>query len=244
MTHCADHEERLNDYLDRLLAEPERAGVERHLEGCAGCREYFAALRSLRERTDALPRSLEPAGDLWPEIRESLAGRKRGVPRPIPGFPAWMTGWGGLVPAAASVALVFLIALAVVIGLRRGTLQPVPGEPGVSDPGPAVSAGVATAALPPRESLELVETEYRAATEKLLAALQREGGGASPQAVKVIEDNLRIVEEAIQEIHRVAGEGPGSAAEDHRIAGLYRTRFELLLQAVRLSSRKGEEKQS
>jgi len=275
MKHCADYEERLNDYLDNLLAPPERAGVEQHLEGCAGCREALAAMRSLRERTASLPRSVEPARNLWPGIRDSLAGPRRPVPGSILGFPAWMTGWGRLVPAAASVALVLLVAVAVVIALRRDTVQPGPGEADLSGtgpapiargetappagpagsgaapvtstdsgPSPAVPAGVAPARLPQQEPLEMAEAEYRAATEKLLAALQRERGAASLEAVKVIEENLRIVEGAIQEIHRAAVDHPGHKVDERVVISLYRTRFELLRQAVRLFSREGEEKQS
>jgi len=90
----------------------------------------------------------------------------------------------------------------------------------------------------------MAEAEYRAATEKLLAALQRERGAASLEAVKVIEENLRIVEGAIQEIHRAAVDHPGHKVDERVVISLYRTRFELLRQAVRLFSREGEEKQS
>jgi len=236
MKHCVDYEERLNDHLDGLLAPPEKAGVERHLEGCAGCREFLAAMRSLRERAASLPRGVEPARDLWPEIRKSLPASPRGALRPLPGFPAWAAGWGRLGLSAAAAAVVLLVAVAVVIGLRRDAVPPGPDDGGLP--------GVAPAVLQRQGSLALAEAEYRAATEKLLATLQRERPGASPEAVRVIEENLQIVDRAIQEIHRAAVDRPGSAADERITIGLYRTRFELLRQAVRLSSREGEEKQS
>ncbi len=252
MKHCADREERLNDCLDGLLSPPERAELERHLEGCAGCREFLAALRSLRERTASLPRSLEPARDLWPGIRDALPSRRRGTFRPLPGFPAWLRGWGALAPAAASVVVVLFIAAALLITLRRGALPPGPGDGGLPGAGAARTArgeaappaGIAPAALRPAGSLALAQAEYRAATEKLLAALQRERGGASPEAVRVIEENLRIVDSAIQEIHRAAADHPGRRVDESMVTNLYRTRFDLLRQALRLSSREGEEKQS
>jgi len=239
MKHCADYEERLNDCLDGLLSPAERAGLERHLEGCAPCREFLAAIRALREQTASLPRSLEPARDLWPGIREGLPGRRAGLPKSRAGFPAWLRGWGGLAPAAASVVLVILIAAAVVIGLRRSAVPPGPGDGGL--PGAGAARVVRAAG---QEPLEMAEAEYRAATEKLLVALQRERGGASPEALKVIEENLRIVERAIQEIHRAAAGHPGRRVDERMVTNLYRTRFELLRQAVRLFAREGEEKQS
>jgi len=238
MKHCADYEERLNDCLDGLLSPPERTGVERHLEGCASCREFLAAMRSLRERTASLPRSLEPERDLWPGIREGLPARRAGLPKSRAGFPAWARGWGGLMPAAASVVLVILIAAAVVIGLRRSAVPRGPVEGGL--PG----AGTAQVARAGQEPLEMAEAEYRAATEKLLAALRSERQGASPEALKVIEENLRIVENAIQEIRRAAAGHPGRRVDERMVTNLYRTRFELLRQAVRLFAREGEEKQS
>lgn len=237
MNFCADYEERLNDFLDEEISPAARAEAERHLEGCAGCRGYLAALRSLRERTASLPRSLEPARDLWPGIREGLPARRAGLPGPAAGFPAWARGWGGLAPAAASIVVVLFIAAALLITLRHGPVPPGPGEA-------AAPAGIAPAALPPAGSLALAQAEYRAATEKLLAALQRERGGVSPEALKVIEENLRIVDSAIQEIYRAAADHPGRKVDESMVTNLYRTRFDLLRQALRLSSREGEEKQS
>jgi len=265
MKDCADREARLNDYLDGALADPERVALEAHLEGCVICREFLTALRNLRARTQALSRSLEPERDLWPEIRDSLSTRGAGLPGSFTGFPAWIRGWSGLVPAAASIAVILVIVAVAMIALRQSAIPPDAGKMGAPgadagqiargdamppagspEKGPAAitsPGGTAAAALAPRESLEVLEAEYRAATEKLLAALQRERGAASPAAVQVIEENLRVVDRAIQEIHRAAADHPGQRV-DERVVGLYRTRFELLRQAVRLASREGEEKKS
>jgi anti-sigma factor RsiW len=254
MKHCAEYEEWLNDFLDEEILPVERAAVERHLEGCAGCREFLEGLRSLRERTAALPLSLEPERNLWPGIRKALPIRRAWLPGSLTGFPAWLRGWGGLIPAAASIVIVLAIVVVVMIGLRQSAVPPGPGdgEAGAPAAGPtpiargeaASPARTVPAALPPQGSLELLEAEYRAATEKLLAALQRERGGASPEAVKVIEENLRIVDRAIQEIHRAAVDHPGHRVDERVVISLYRTRFELLRQAVRLASREEEEKKS
>jgi len=258
MRNCADREATLNDYLDGLLSEPDRTALEAHLEGCAICRQFLTGLRSLRARTQALPRGLEPERDLWPAIRETLSARRGVLPGSFTGFPAWLRGWSGLVPAAASIVLVLVIVVLAMIGLRQGALPPVPGEKGTSGTapgpiargdavppaGPAASAGAVPAALAPPESLAAIEAEYRAATEKLLAALQREPGAATPAAVEVIEENLRVVDRAIQEIHRAAVDHPERGRDERVAINLYRTRFELLRQAVRLVSREGEEKKS
>jgi anti-sigma-K factor RskA len=239
MTYCPEFEERLNDYSDDLLAAPERAEVDRHLRECAGCRDGLAALRSLRERAAALPRSLEPPGNLWLEVRESLPPRLAGRG----GAPALLSGlfwrsrqWRF---AFAGAAAVLAVAVAILVAVRRE------GAPAVSPQarGGSSSAGVSAGASEP-EALRLVEAEYKSPTEQLQAALLRESSEPSPEAVRVLEENLKIVNGAIREVHRAAREDPGRAVEEQFVAKLYRTRFELLRQAVRLASREGEEKKS
>jgi len=270
MKECPDFEEKLNDYLDGLLAPAGREEVERHLRECAGCRESLAALKSLGERAASLPRSLEPDRDLWPGIRATLPPRRGGVLAPFVsrglsflrsrlGAPASAAG-GGRRPrfalAGAAAVLAVLLAIFVVARLERAPgLSPAgdeqappaatafPGAPGESAEG-TLPAGPALA------SLELLETEYKGPTEQLQSVLdgysgERRGGGRESRgAVSVIEENLRIVDGAIREVHRAAERDPGRAVEEQMVTHLYRTRFELLRQAVRLASQEGEEKQS
>lgn len=232
MTSCLRFEERLNDYLDELLTSRQRDEVEQHLEECAGCRAEFSALRSLRQRADNLPRSTEPARDLWPAIRSSLPPRRGGVSARFPSFSGW--SWGGrpLGLSFTGAIVLVLLAVAAVVALRRTSAPASPPGP-VSAPGP--SAALA--------SVRRVEAEYGNAAERLEAALGERRAGQSPE-LKVLEENLRIVERAIRQVHRAAAVDPRHSVDEHAFARLYRTKFELLRQAVRLSSREGEEKQS
>ena len=63
----------LPDYLDGALTPAERQAVEAHLHGCTACRAEKEALASVRAAVDALPKSLAPPRDLWPEIEARLA---------------------------------------------------------------------------------------------------------------------------------------------------------------------------
>ena len=73
---CTGLEERLNDSLDGLLSAAEGQELDRHLQGCPGCREFLQGLKELARESAVLPRSLEPARDLWPGIEASLPGRR------------------------------------------------------------------------------------------------------------------------------------------------------------------------
>ena len=63
----------LQDYLDDALTPAERQTVEAHLPTCPACRAEHEALASVVASVGALPRSLEPPRDLWPEIEARLA---------------------------------------------------------------------------------------------------------------------------------------------------------------------------
>jgi len=59
--HCKD---RLSEYLDGELSVEERARVDSHLEGCAGCAEELEGLRLIAKALGGLPRAELPAGFL------------------------------------------------------------------------------------------------------------------------------------------------------------------------------------
>src|SRR2546423_1676036 len=66
---------KLNEYVDGTLAARERASVEAHLADCAGCRTAVAELRSLAGAAAALPKSIEPARNLWTTIEARIVRR-------------------------------------------------------------------------------------------------------------------------------------------------------------------------
>jgi anti-sigma factor RsiW len=70
---CQELVELVTDYLEGVLREEERADLERHLEGCDGCREYIEQMRATVELTG----SLTPA-DLAPEAEQALLAAFRG----------------------------------------------------------------------------------------------------------------------------------------------------------------------
>ncbi len=97
---CSDREAQLNEYVDGTLATGARALVETHLAQCAGCREAVAELRALVDGARGLPRTIEPASELWAGIagrigkRETRKGKR------------W---WGGALAAAATLVIGFAI---------------------------------------------------------------------------------------------------------------------------------------
>lgn len=115
---CQEFRARADAYVNGDLGLSESAAFEAHLGSCAECETVLLESTEAPAGLPLLPRSIEPAADLWPAIRgRLLAGRN---PRWI-AIPRW----------ALAAAAVLLVALSS--GLTAVLLTP--------DPPAAVSSG-------------------------------------------------------------------------------------------------------
>lgn len=122
---CREWRELLGAYSLGHLEGDERAGLEAHLEGCAGCREELAALAPVaRMLPHADPARFELAPEPPPELGRRIAatiegekqlGRERRRRRAIGGF-----AFGVAAAAAAAVLLLFVVG-----GGSQDASQPV-----------------------------------------------------------------------------------------------------------------------
>jgi Anti-sigma-K factor rskA/Putative zinc-finger len=110
------YQEELGAYLLGALTDLERQAFERHLMGCAECRDE---LERLRPAADALPRSveqIEPPPGLKVSLMEVVEREARDRPgepaRRRPARRAWLPSLSGLRPA--------LVAGALALGLLAG----------------------------------------------------------------------------------------------------------------------------
>ena len=100
---CPHMEATLNEYVDGTLAARERATVEAHLAGCAGCRTAVAELRRLVAEAQGLPRSIAPERNLWTAIDARIVQRAT--------YNVQRAFWRGALAAAA--------VLVIALGLSR-----------------------------------------------------------------------------------------------------------------------------
>lgn len=82
MTDHRTHQ--IDDYFDGSLPDTDVAAIDNHLRLCETCRTEFDRMKHVRERTAALPRSVEPERDLWPGVKERITAGKI-VPLPAAG---------------------------------------------------------------------------------------------------------------------------------------------------------------
>lgn len=78
---CQEVFARLSEYLDGELPEDIRAGIARHIEGCAPCVEFVETLRKAKElcrgfEASEKPRTLDPAvrERMLAELRRCVSG--------------------------------------------------------------------------------------------------------------------------------------------------------------------------
>ena len=197
---CSELENRLADYLDGTLADPERKAVEAHLATCESC---AAIVRTLDERPAAatsLP-SLSPPRDLWSGIAARIQPRvlplaKRGAVwtphrRRVAGL-----GLGAIALVAASV-----IITVIVIGKK----------PGVEAKGSTPAPIVTPIAPAPGTNVAITDKRilaYDATIAVLDSAVNERQSTLDTATIRIIKKNLTIIDAAIAESRAALAKDP------------------------------------
>jgi hypothetical protein len=220
--NCQEFAALLDDFLDGALPESERAAAAAHRDGCPGCRAAEARLSAVLVRAAALPRGIEPERDLWPGIAARI-GRRNVVPGAFgrAGRQRW-SRLGALAAAAAALVVVSSVVTAVLMARR----SPSPAPSG----GPA---GVVTASL----NLAEARGTYEVARTQLLAALAARRGSLSPATLKVVNDNLAIIDTAVRDMERALARDPGNRELPALLVTAYRQEIDVLQRATRIPAR-------
>lgn len=203
---CNELRGRLDAYARGTLSPADAAALEAHLESCAACEALLAEAEPQPAGTQALPKSVEPASDLWPGIHARLAPRGRGRGRIA--MPGWML-------AAAAVLLIALSS-----GITAVLLRPSPGRP----------------AAPPASALSPLEVQYASAASDLSAELERARRRLAPATVQIIERNLAVIDSALAESRRALAQDPGNAQLERLVIAAWRQKMDFLRRATALST--------
>jgi len=215
---------RLSEYLDDELPAGDRAALEAHLATCRACGDTLAGLRAVVARAGALtPRP--PAADLWPGIEPRLGARDNVVPLRQPRTRHFSFTLSQLVAAS--------LALMVVSGSGVWIIQ----HGGRATSGPAVAAEPASTgrALP----VSLPDPRYDEAIADLEQALESGRAQLDPQTVKVLEDNLKAIDQAIEQSRQALEQDPANIYLNNHLADARQRKLALLRRATALASTKG-----
>jgi anti-sigma factor ChrR (cupin superfamily) len=210
--------DRLSEYLDGDLAEVENAALEAHLVTCGACRETLAGLRRIVVRA----RSLEdrpPSRDLWSGVAARIGagpGRRRlsfSVPQLL----------------AAG------IALAVLSGGGAWLLHPDPARVAVQ-PNPAAPGTAPGTAPVATVSSTRAARSYDSAVDDLERILAEGRGRLDSTTVRVLEQNLALIDRAIAQAQRAVAADSANVYLNTHLAETMRRKIDLLRQAAALVS--------
>jgi predicted anti-sigma-YlaC factor YlaD len=208
MTHLSP--DVLNDYADGSIVPAARVAAAEHLASCVSCRAELQGLESLLSSLRALPRNIEPSRDLLAGIHErsALPERRDWQSRSLWSARYWL--------AAAAVVLIAASSL-----VTRQLANNTGGD----------SADTSTA-LSAQRNASQTELQYMLATDALLNALRRERAGMSPELLRLVDENLRVIDQSILESRAALREQPGNAALHSLIRASYERKIDLLRSAV------------
>ncbi len=205
---------RLSEYIDGELDNEERVALEAHLATCGSCYATLAELRQVVARAQSLD-DTAPATDLWPDIRARLTpDRRPGVER--------ARRFSFSVPQllAAGIALVLLSAGGMWLGLGSRTSGPP--------------------SAPPQTGGDYQPVDWRptadAAVAELEQALSLNEGQLDTATVRVLRQNLAVIDRAIAQAQRALKRDPGSNYLNLHLANTMRQKIELLRRANALAA--------
>lgn len=208
---CEWVQERIDGYVDGELRRSEELLVRDHLESCLECEREAAQLHQLLEKVAALPRSIEPATDLWPSIEFRLRRHTLAVP-----LARWWL-------AAAAALLVAVTAVVLIRGRFEGPARPTRDA---VRPTAAAAYGTALAELVPACQ------SFDAARDHLLAILHTRRDALRPETMAVVNENLRVIDQAILQIQAALKQDPNNVDLAHRLVASYQQEISLLERAA------------
>jgi hypothetical protein len=165
-----------------------------------------------------LPRSVEPARDLWPSIEAQLESRTGQSAR------RWL--W----PAAAAVLLVVGSSLITASLLRRDR-EPVARQ--------APVAGAVTYAVANFGPGQVLDPTYDAARQELARSLAARIDRLPPEAQRQLERNLGELRRASAEINAALELSPGDALLEELLLSAYQDELAVLASVRQLTAGQG-----
>ena len=211
-------ETQLHDYVDDALDAPTAQSVHAHVRECHACGAEVDKLRALKARLAQLPRSIAPETDLragmWQKIDAASVVDITTVRR----GPLWRFRYR---LATAAVILIVASSALTLMVVRSG------GEFGErADREDVRLVGLDTNTMERQYSEELHELEM---------VLRKSRGALAPETVRILEENLRVIDSAIREARAALVADPNSGMLIDLLRSAYERKLELLKQAAKSS---------
>jgi anti-sigma factor RsiW len=211
--------DRLSEYLDDELPSADRAEVDAHLAGCAECRSVLRDLRSIVAAAERLP-AVPPERELWDGVARRIGAGSvlrftAGAGRRF-SFTAPQLAAAGIILMLLSGGLVYV-------------LRPQPLAVTTVTGGLPEAAGMVAPA-------SLVDAQYENAVADLERILDEGRGRLDPETVRVLEENLRTIDGAIEQSRRALEADPANAFLNNHLVSARQRKLALLRRATALTT--------
>jgi hypothetical protein len=205
MTH--PHSERWSDYIDGALSPAEAGELDTHLAACGECRALFEGLRRVVARAGTLE-DQPPRTDLWPRVSSRIGLGRRRFAFSMPELLA--AGVALMLISGGGVAYLLRDRLA---GATISTRQ---------QPGPVLRTVAAGEG-------------YDVAIGRLRLELAKGRGSLDSTTMRVIEEKLALIDQAILDAERAVTADPGSEYLQAHLTRSRLTKLDLLRRATHLT---------
>lgn len=221
--NCERIEPLLSEWIDGTLDAQLRAECERHIADCPRCRELHSTLTRLVLDVGAMPRGLEPPPTQWSRLSSRLDDASRATAmqrRP----------WG-----MALAAMLLLTALGI------GWWWKVAHRHVVTPPGASSSHGimaqpVLATEVPLPADLVAMEQALHDARSTVNAVVEKRRTQLSPLTIKIIDENLGVMEDATRQIRAALAHDPSNTSLQQMLVASHRRQLAMLQQVTLLAA--------
>jgi anti-sigma factor RsiW len=214
--------ERLSAHLDEELSPDERVSLEQHLETCDECRATMQQLQGVVTWAADFP-GREPANDVWPQIAAVVGETPSGVVHLA--HRRRRKGITFTIPQSLAAAVAFAVVGAGGWWLARAT-APESQMAAVIDVSAPDAAATVTATI-------AVAQKYGPAIADLERALLQEQSTLDSNTVRVLREQLAIIDRALGEAQQALADDPASEFLADHYTGMMKKKLTVLRQAAR-----------
>jgi hypothetical protein len=213
---CDEFDALLPDLMEDALDQTARANAEAHMAECARCRGLFVDLHEIRSDAARLP-ELKPSHDLW----DGIAAR---IEPPVVALQPANAAWWQR-PSRLAAAAVLLIAATATVTWNVARLNTAP--PADSVQLESVDAG--DISITP---VSRVEAAYDPEIAELRAILAQRPRALDTATARVLDENLRIIDDAIARSRAALASAPANAFLAQQLARAYDKKLHTLRRIV------------
>jgi anti-sigma factor RsiW len=220
--------DRLSDYLDGDdLSAHDRAEIDAHLETCSRCQTTLAELREVAARAASLP-DAAPTVDLWPGVAARLA-------------PSTVLPFARPLHRRFSFTLPQLVAAGLALMVLSGGLVSIMqlDDPRASLPQADAKGPDPNEAPIARSSVAFADPNYDQAVADLEQILENGRSRLDAETVRILEDSLRTIDQAIDQSRKALRSDPNSVYLNNHFAASRNRKLALLRRASALAMAQG-----